>query len=161
MDALLISPVANVAVSANLIKHHFLFGFADGQHQKNGVLLGNIELFPQYFAVDRAEHTAAQPFFPGAQEYGLTGDTMVTAGIYMVARNQALYEVAGLSSNLVALIGAATALFAATIAVAQFDIKRVLAYSTISQLGFMLAAVGIGAQVAGMFHLVTHAFFKA
>jgi NADH-quinone oxidoreductase subunit L len=87
--------------------------------------------------------------------------TMVTAGIYMVARNQALYEVAGLSSNLVALIGAATALFAATIAVAQFDIKRVLAYSTISQLGFMLAAVGIGAQVAGMFHLVTHAFFKA
>jgi NADH-quinone oxidoreductase subunit L len=87
--------------------------------------------------------------------------TMVTAGIYMIARNQALYEVAGFSSNLVALIGAATALFAATIAVGQFDIKKVLAYSTISQLGFMLAAVGIGARVAGMFHLVTHAFFKA
>lgn len=87
--------------------------------------------------------------------------TMVTAGIYMIARNQALYEVAGFSSNLVALVGAATALFAATIAVGQFDIKKVLAYSTISQLGFMLAAVGIGARVAGMFHLVTHAFFKA
>jgi NADH-quinone oxidoreductase subunit L len=87
--------------------------------------------------------------------------TMVTAGIYMIARNQALYEVAGLSSNLVALVGATTALFAATIAVGQFDIKKVLAYSTISQLGFMLAAVGIGARVAGMFHLITHAFFKA
>jgi NADH-quinone oxidoreductase subunit L len=87
--------------------------------------------------------------------------TMVTAGIYMIARNQALYEVASISSGLVAIIGAATALFAATIAVGQYDIKRVLAYSTISQLGFMLAAVGIGAQVAGMFHLVTHAFFKA
>jgi NADH-quinone oxidoreductase subunit L len=87
--------------------------------------------------------------------------TMVTAGIYMIARNQALFAVSGFSSNLVALIGAATALFAATIAVGQFDIKKVLAYSTISQLGFMMAAVGIGAQVAGMFHLVTHAFFKA
>ncbi len=87
--------------------------------------------------------------------------TMVTAGIYMIARSAPLFEVAESSANLVALIGAATALFAATIAVGQFDIKRVLAYSTISQLGFMMAAVGIGAYVAGMFHLVTHAFFKA
>ncbi|NIS80973.1 MAG: NADH-quinone oxidoreductase subunit L [Anaerolineales bacterium] len=87
--------------------------------------------------------------------------TMVTAGIYMIARNQALFAVSEFSSGLVAIVGAATALFAATIAVGQFDIKRVLAYSTISQLGFMLAAVGIGAQVAGMFHLLTHAFFKA
>jgi NADH-quinone oxidoreductase subunit L len=87
--------------------------------------------------------------------------TMVTAGIYMIARSGPLYEVAHGSANLVAFVGAATALFAATIAVGQFDIKRVLAYSTISQLGFMMAAVGIGAYVAGMFHLVTHAFFKA
>jgi NADH-quinone oxidoreductase subunit L len=87
--------------------------------------------------------------------------TMVTAGIYMIARNQALFAVSEFSSSLVAVVGGVTALFAATIAVAQFDIKKVLAYSTISQLGFMLAAVGIGAQVAGMFHLVTHAFFKA
>jgi NADH-quinone oxidoreductase subunit L len=87
--------------------------------------------------------------------------TMVTAGIYMIARNQALFVVSETSSTIVAVIGAATALFAATIAVGQFDIKRVLAYSTISQLGFMLAAVGIDARVAGMFHLVTHAFFKA
>ena len=87
--------------------------------------------------------------------------TMVTAGIYMIVRSAPLFEVAETSANLVAIIGAATALFAATIAVGQFDIKRVLAYSTISQLGFMMAAVGIGAYVAGMFHLVTHAFFKA
>ena len=87
--------------------------------------------------------------------------TMVTAGIYMIARNAVLFELAPISSSAVALVGAATALFAASIAVAQFDIKRVLAYSTISQLGFMIAAVGIGGYVAGMFHLVTHAFFKA
>ena len=87
--------------------------------------------------------------------------TMVTAGIYMIARNAVLFELAPISSGAVAFVGAATALFAASIAVAQFDLKRVLAYSTISQLGFMIAAVGIGAYVAGMFHLVTHAFFKA
>jgi len=87
--------------------------------------------------------------------------TMVTAGIYMIARTSPLFELAPGSANLVALVGAATALFAATIAVGQFDIKRVLAYSTISQLGFMISAVGIGAYAAGMFHLITHAFFKA
>ncbi len=87
--------------------------------------------------------------------------TMVTAGIFMIARNHVLFDLAPFSSNLVALVGGATALFAATIAVAQFDIKRVLAFSTISQLGFMIAAVGMGAYVAAMFHLVTHAFFKA
>lgn len=87
--------------------------------------------------------------------------TMVTAGIYMIARNAVLFDLAATSSLVVALIGAGTALLAATIAVGQFDIKRVLAYSTISQLGFMIAAVGIGAYVAGMFHLITHAFFKA
>lgn len=87
--------------------------------------------------------------------------TMVTAGIYLIARNHVLFELAPASAGVVALVGALTALFAATIAVGQFDIKRVLAYSTISQLGFMVAAVGLGAYVAGMFHLVTHAFFKA
>ncbi len=87
--------------------------------------------------------------------------TMVTAGVYMIARSHALYSLAPTSQLVVGLIGAATALLAATIGVGQFDIKRVLAYSTISQLGFMIAAVGIGAYVAGMFHLVTHAFFKA
>ena len=87
--------------------------------------------------------------------------TMVTAGVYLITRSAALYNLVPQVQNIVALVGAATALFAATIAVAQFDIKKVLAYSTISQLGFMVAAVGMGAYVAGMFHLVTHAFFKA
>ena len=87
--------------------------------------------------------------------------TMVTAGVYLVARSHALYSLAPVAQNWVAIIGALTALFAATIALAQFDIKKVLAYSTISQLGFMVAAVGMGAYVAGMFHLVMHAFFKA
>jgi len=87
--------------------------------------------------------------------------TMVTAGVYLIARSYPLYSAAPQAQEWVALVGGVTALFAATIAVAQFDIKRVLAYSTISQLGFMVAAVGMGAFVAGMFHLVTHAFFKA
>jgi NADH-quinone oxidoreductase subunit L len=87
--------------------------------------------------------------------------TMVTAGVYMIVRSHALFALAPTSSNIVAWVGAATALFAATIAVAQFDIKRVLAYSTISQLGFMVAAAGLGAYAASIFHLVGHAFFKA
>ncbi|MCK6569220.1 MAG: NADH-quinone oxidoreductase subunit L [Anaerolineales bacterium] len=87
--------------------------------------------------------------------------TMVTAGVYLVARSAPIYATAPQAQNMVAWVGAATALFAATIAVGQYDIKKVLAYSTISQLGFMVAAVGMGAYVAGMFHLITHAFFKA
>jgi NADH-quinone oxidoreductase subunit L len=87
--------------------------------------------------------------------------TMVTAGVYMVARTGALFELAPVSAGVVATVGAVTALYAATIALAQNDIKRVLAYSTISQLGYMFMAVGAAAYVAGIFHLMTHAFFKA
>src|SRR6266508_3977919 len=87
--------------------------------------------------------------------------TMVTAGVYLITRSAPLYTLVPQAQYIVALTGAVTALFAATIAVGQYDIKKVLAYSTISQLGFMVAAVGMGAFVAGMFHLVTHAFFKA
>jgi len=87
--------------------------------------------------------------------------TMVTAGVYLVARSAPLYTLVPEAQYIVAMVGAVTALFSATIAVGQYDIKKVLAYSTISQLGFMVAAVGMGAFVAGMFHLVTHAFFKA
>jgi len=87
--------------------------------------------------------------------------TMVTAGVYLITRSAELYTLAPQAQYIVALTGAVTALFAATIAVGQYDIKKVLAYSTISQLGFMVAAVGMGAFVAGMFHLITHAFFKA
>jgi NADH-quinone oxidoreductase subunit L len=87
--------------------------------------------------------------------------TMVTAGVYMVCRLSFLYAAAPLASALIAWIGALTALFAATIAIAQTDIKKVLAYSTVSQLGYMFLAAGCGAYTGAIFHLVTHAFFKA
>ncbi len=87
--------------------------------------------------------------------------TMVTAGVYMIARSHAIFDRAPAALIVVGSIGAATALFAATIAVAQNDIKRVLAYSTISQLGYMVMACGVTAYSAAMFHLMTHAFFKA
>jgi NADH-quinone oxidoreductase subunit L len=87
--------------------------------------------------------------------------TMVTAGVYLVARTGVLFAMAPLTGAVVAGVGALTALFAATIGLRQYDIKKVLAYSTVSQLGYMFLAVGAGAYVAGIFHLVTHAFFKA
>jgi len=87
--------------------------------------------------------------------------TMVTAGVYLVVRSSTLFAMAPSASLVVALVGALTAVFAATIGLKQWDIKKVLAYSTVSQLGFMFAAVGMGAYVAGVFHLMTHAFFKA
>ena len=87
--------------------------------------------------------------------------TMVTAGVYMIGRNALLFEHAPVTMGVVAVIGAATALFAGTIGLVQNDIKRVLAYSTVSQLGYMFLAMGVGAFGAGIFHLYTHAFFKA
>ncbi len=87
--------------------------------------------------------------------------TMVTAGIYMIARSNILYSMAPLTLNIIAVVGLATALLAATIALKQNDIKKVLAYSTVSQLGYMFLAIGTGAYVAAVFHVMTHAFFKA
>jgi len=87
--------------------------------------------------------------------------TMVTAGVYLVVRSNAIYQFAPTAMWIIAVIGAATAIFAATIAIAQNDIKKVLAYSTVSQLGFMFLAAGVGAFVVAIFHVMTHAFFKA
>src|SRR5689334_6330130 len=87
--------------------------------------------------------------------------TMVTAGVYMVARSNFIFQLAPQAMAVVAVIGALTALMAATIGIVQNDIKRVLAYSTVSQLGYMFLALGVGAYAAGVFHLMTHAFFKA
>jgi NADH-quinone oxidoreductase subunit L len=87
--------------------------------------------------------------------------TMVTAGVYMVARMNLVYSLSSTATNIVAIVGALTAIFAATMALTQNDIKRVLAYSTISQLGYMFIACGVGAYSAGIFHLYTHAFFKS
>ncbi|HEY4217567.1 MAG TPA: NADH-quinone oxidoreductase subunit L [Gemmatimonadaceae bacterium] len=87
--------------------------------------------------------------------------TMVTAGVYMIARSSMLFSIAPVAEIVVVMIGALTAIFAASIGLKQWDIKKVLAYSTVSQLGYMFVGVGSGAYVAGVFHLVTHAFFKA
>ncbi len=87
--------------------------------------------------------------------------TMVTAGVYMVVRMNAVYQLAPFAMDVVAVVGAVTAIFAASMALVQNDIKKVLAYSTISQLGYMFLALGVGAFAAGIFHLMTHAFFKA
>jgi NADH-quinone oxidoreductase subunit L len=87
--------------------------------------------------------------------------TMVTAGVYMIARNAVLFSHAPETMQIVAVVGAATAIGAATIGLVQNDIKRVLAYSTVSQLGYMMLAMGVGAYASGIFHLYTHAFFKA
>jgi NADH-quinone oxidoreductase subunit L len=86
--------------------------------------------------------------------------TMVTAGVYMVVRSQALFLLAPATMTVVALVGAFTAIFAASIGLVQNDIKRVLAYSTVSQLGYMFLACGVGAFASGLFHVMTHAFFK-
>jgi NADH-quinone oxidoreductase subunit L len=87
--------------------------------------------------------------------------TMVTAGVFLVARSAMLFSLSPVASLVVALVGGLTAIFAATIGLKQWDIKKVLAYSTVSQLGYMFVGVGVGAYTAGVFHLVTHAFFKA
>ena len=87
--------------------------------------------------------------------------TMVTAGVYLVVRSSVIFAAAPVASLVVAVVGTLTALFAASIGLKQWDIKKVLAYSTVSQLGFMFAAVGMGVYAAGIFHLMTHAFFKA
>jgi NADH-quinone oxidoreductase subunit L len=87
--------------------------------------------------------------------------TMVTAGVYLVVRTHALYEIAPTASDLVAVVGGITLLMAATVAIAQVDIKRVLAWSTISQIGYMIMGAGLGAYAGAMFHFLTHAFFKA
>lgn len=86
--------------------------------------------------------------------------TMVTAGVYMVARCSVLYNMAPIAMAVVAIVGCATAIFTASIGFCQYDLKKILAYSTISQLGYMFLAVGVGAYAAGIFHLMTHAFFK-
>src|SRR2546428_12636991 len=87
--------------------------------------------------------------------------TMVTAGVYLIARMHPIFDVAVFSHNTAAALGTVTALMAATIAIVQTDIKRVLAYSTMSQIGYMFLGVGLGAYAAGLFHLLAHAFFKA
>ena len=134
------------------------------------VTFGTLSLITLLFFIGATGKSAQIPLYvwlPDAME-GPTpvsalihAATMVTAGVYMIARNAELFSHAPITLNVVAVVGAATALFAGTIGLVQNDIKRVLAYSTVSQLGYMFLAMGVGAFGAGIFHLYTHAFFKA
>jgi NADH-quinone oxidoreductase subunit L len=132
-----------------------------------GVLITAITLLLFAGAVGKSAQIPLYVWLPDAME-GPTpvsalihAATMVTAGVYMVARTHVLYELAPVSLAIVAAVGAVTALMAASIALVHNDIKRVLAYSTVSQLGYMFLAAGVGAFSAGMFHLTSHAFMKA
>lgn len=134
------------------------------------VTFGTLSLITLLFFIGATGKSAQIPLYvwlPDAME-GPTpvsalihAATMVTAGVYMIGRNAMLFEHAPMTLEIVAIVGAATALFAGTIGLVQNDIKRVLAYSTVSQLGYMFLAMGVGAYGAGIFHLYTHAFFKA
>jgi len=144
-----------------------LLAAAPGALEYGGVLVTVVTLFLLLGATGKSAQIPLYVWLPDAMA-GPTpvsalihAATMVTAGVYMVARTSVLFALAPVSSLTVAGIGALTALFAATIALAQYDIKKVLAYSTVSQLGYMFLGVGVGAFSAGVFHLMTHAFFKA
>ncbi len=150
---------------------HGVFTLNFGEIEKNAHLIGAsaATIITLLFFVGATGKSAQLPIYvwlPDAME-GPTpvsslihAATMVTAGVYMVARLNFLYNMAPAVMFIVALVGVLTAMFAASIGFAQYDIKRVLAYSTISQLGFMFVGVGVGAYAAGIFHLMTHAFFK-
>jgi NADH-quinone oxidoreductase subunit L len=164
-----------IFLNLKTVDYLVLFGGTHGPTQllsyaslpKGGTIITAICLLLLVGAVAKSAQLPLHTWLPDAME-GPTpvsalihAATMVTAGVYLVARMHLLYDWAPIAAGTVAAIGAATALFAATIAVVQVDIKRVLAYSTMSQIGYMFLAVGIGAYTAGMFHFMTHAFFKA
>jgi NADH-quinone oxidoreductase subunit L len=137
------------------------------QLPKGGTVITAICLLLLVGAVAKSAQLPLHTWLPDAME-GPTpvsalihAATMVTAGVYLVARMHLLYDWAPTAAATVAVVGGVTALFAATIGTAQIDIKRILAYSTMSQIGYMFLAVGLGAYTAGMFHFMTHAFFKA
>ncbi len=144
-----------------------VFGAATEKLTQGGTMVTLITLLLFVGATGKSAQIPLFTWLPDAME-GPTpvsalihAATMVTAGVYMVARCSILFALAPISLTVVAVIGGATALFAATIGITQYDIKRVLAYSTISQLGYMFMACGVGAFASGIFHLMTHAFFKA
>jgi NADH-quinone oxidoreductase subunit L len=145
-------------------------GFAASARSVETTVFGPLSLITLLLFVGATGKSAQIPLFvwlPDAME-GPTpvsalihAATMVTAGVYMIGRNATLFSHAPQTLTIIAVVGTATAFFAATIGLVQNDIKRVLAYSTVSQLGYMFLAMGVGAYGAGIFHLYTHAFFKA
>jgi len=153
-----------------MIKHFGTLNFDDVFAKAAGADVGLLTAIGLLLLVGAAGKSAQLPLYvwlPDAME-GPTpvsalihAATMVTAGVYMITRSHVIFDHAPDAAAAVAVIGALTALFAATIGLVQHDIKRVLAYSTVSQLGYMVMACGVAAYSAGMFHLMTHAFFKA
>src|SRR5438309_3680346 len=137
------------------------------QLPKGGTVITAICLLLLVGAVAKSAQLPLHTWLPDAMEGPapvsppIHAAPMVTAGVYLVARMHQLYDWAPAAATTVAIVGGVTAFFAATIGTAQVDIKRILAYSTMSQIGYMFLAVGIGAYTAGMFHFMTHAFFKA
>jgi NADH-quinone oxidoreductase subunit L len=155
-----------IFLNLRVLDYHNLFSRVH-QLPKGGAVITAICLFLLVGAVAKSAQLPLHTWLPDAME-GPTpvsalihAATMVTAGVYLVARMHLLYDWAPSAAATVAVIGGVTAFFAATIGTAQIDIKRILAYSTMSQIGYMFLAVGIGAYSAGMFHFMTHAFFKA
>jgi NADH-quinone oxidoreductase subunit L len=151
----------------NTLDFASVFGAITAHPEMQGGLLTAIALFLVLGATGKSAQIPLYVWLPDAME-GPTpvsalihAATMVTAGIYMVARTHVIFDRSPLALSVVATIGALTALFAATIGMAQNDIKRVLAYSTVSQLGYMFLACGVAAYSSAIFHLVTHSFFKA
>ncbi|MGH7444084.1 MAG: NADH-quinone oxidoreductase subunit L [Longimicrobiales bacterium] len=144
-----------------------IFGAAPATFTYGGAVVTAITMFLFMGAVGKSAQIPLYVWLPDAMA-GPTpvsalihAATMVTAGVYLVARSSVLFALSPVTQITVASIGALTAIFAATIALVQTDIKKVLAYSTVSQLGYMFIGVGVGAWTAGVFHLMTHAFFKA
>ncbi|HSY14422.1 MAG TPA: NADH-quinone oxidoreductase subunit L, partial [Jatrophihabitantaceae bacterium] len=155
------------AVGGNVSCPHNLLCIVGPIHPQDSFTLELAAFFLLVGAVAKSAQLPLHTWLPDAME-GPTpvsalihAATMVTAGVYLIGRMHPIYDVATYAHGTVAIIGAVTALFAATIAIVQTDIKRVLAYSTMSQIGYMFLAVGIGAYAAGFFHLLAHAFFKA
>ena len=155
-----------IFLNLNVLDYRSLFSRVH-ELPKGGSVITAICLLLLVGAVAKSAQLPLHTWLPDAME-GPTpvsalihAATMVTAGVYLVARMHLLYDWAPMAAATVAVIGGVTAFFAATIGTAQVDIKRILAYSTMSQIGYMFLAVGIGAYAAGMFHFMTHAFFKA
>jgi NADH-quinone oxidoreductase subunit L len=156
-----------IFVTFGTLDFNSVFGAAPVLLKEGGTTVTLITLLLFAGAIGKSAQFPLHVWLPDAME-GPTpvsalihAATMVTAGVYLVARASALFVLAPISLTVVAIVGVFTAVFAATIALTQNDIKRVLAYSTISQLGYMFLACGVGAFAAGIFHLMTHAFFKA
>ena len=164
-DTLMLVGLATLVFKFGTLDFEPIFGTAASVLTKDGATVIALLLFAG--AIGKSAQLPLQVWLPDAMA-GPTpvsalihAATMVTAGVYLVIRSHVLFEVSGVALTVVLVIGVATALFAATCAIAQFDIKRVLAYSTISQLGYMFIAVGMRAYAVAMFFLVAHAFYKA